>query len=442
MRPITGFSKLTKDQKIDFLVELYLGKNNENKDLIKSFWHQNQNEQKVFDEFSENTLTNFYFPYGVVPNMLINDKLYCVPMVIEESSVVAACAKSAKFWMSRGGFKTKVLSTEKIGQVHLAWPGDKEEIHSFFTRNKNTLLDVVGPLVENMRSRGGGLRDISLLDKTFDEPDYYQVWCTFETCDAMGANFINTVLEKIGEVLVQLAQDDIKLSGPARSPQIIMAILSNYTPGCIVESSVSCPIDSLDDSSHGMGPQEFAQKFARSVRIAKIDPYRATTHNKGIFNGVDAVVLATGNDFRAVEACGHTYACRDGQYRGLTDVSLDNGQFTFTLKLPLSIGTIGGLTSLHPLSKLSLEMLGNPGAPRLMEVIASIGLAQNFAALRSLVTSGIQKGHMKMHLMNILNQFDASDHERGLAKEYFKTQTVSFNGVRDFIEGLRQGHQS
>ena len=189
-----------------------------------------------------------------------------------------------------------------------------------------------------------------------------------------------------------------------------------------------------------MSPEDFVSKFSRAVRISKIDVNRATTHNKGIFNGIDAVILATGNDFRAVEACGHTWAAKDGVYRGLTDVEVRDGKFRFSLKLPLSLGTVGGLTALHPLAKTSLEMLGHPSAEELMQITACIGLAQNFAALRSLTTTGIQKGHMKMHLMNILNHLDANDNERKVAKEKFAKETISYQAVRNFINSLRKHH--
>jgi hydroxymethylglutaryl-CoA reductase len=157
-------------------------------------------------------------------------------------------------------------------------------------------------------------------------------------------------------------------------------------------------------------------------------------------NGIDAVVLATGNDFRAIEACAHAYAARDGQYRGLTQIEIENGVFTFSIELPLALGTVGGLTSLHPLAKISLEILGNPRASNLMEVAACIGLAQNFGALNSLVTSGIQKGHMKMHLFNILNHFEANEQEREDAKKHFSTEVVSVNAVREFLKVLRKYH--
>ena len=198
IRPISGFSKLSKKEKIEFLVDVYLGKSEAIRHLIQGFWHKDQKEQQVFDEFSENTISNFYFPYGVVPNMLINDKLMCVPMVIEESSVVAACSKAAKFWMKRGGFNARVISTLKNGQVHLVWDGEPSKLMSFFDSVKTELRESVAPLVKNMEARGGGLVNLKLIDRTVDEPGYYQIWADFETCDAMGANFINTVLEALG----------------------------------------------------------------------------------------------------------------------------------------------------------------------------------------------------------------------------------------------------
>lgn len=434
---ITGFSKLTKLEKINLIVDHYFDHSDYAKTEFKKFWHADDKIQKVFDEFSENTLTNFPFPMGVVPNVLINNRLYCVPMVIEESSVVAASAKSANFWLTRGGFKAEIISTKKVGQVHFIWNGENEKLFSLFASKKNELLNSVKPLTSNMEERGGGLTGLRLVDRTLDEAGYYQLLGEFETCDAMGANFINSVLESLGKTWKEMVMTAPELSEDERDLQVVMAILSNYTPDCLVRASVECPISDLNDPGFGMSPEEFASKFARAIRISKIDVTRATTHNKGIFNGIDAVVIATGNDFRAVEACGHAYAARDGQYRGLSDVEIVDGKFRFSLEIPLSVGTVGGLTSLHPIAKLSLGMLGEPNAQELMKVIATIGLAQNFAAVRSLVTSGIQKGHMKMHLMNILNHLEANQIEREAAKAHFANEVISFKGVREFIASLR-----
>ena len=217
-----------------------------------------------------------------------------------------------------------------------------------------------------------------------------------------------------------------------------MCILTNYTPECLVRAEVSCKVEELGTFDNGtVSADEFAFKFERAVNIARIDPYRATTHNKGIMNGVDAVVMATGNDFRAVEACAHTYACRDGVYRSLSECKVENGVFHFWLDIPIAIGTVGGLTSLHPLAKRSLELLGNPNARKLMEIIACVGLAQNFAALRSLTTIGIQAGHMKMHLTNILASMQANDEEVSKAKSFFADKVISVSSVRDFLAGVR-----
>jgi len=184
-------------------------------------------------------------------------------------------------------------------------------------------------------------------------------------------------------------------------------------------------------------PEEFASKFIQAVNIAEVEPYRAVTHNKGIMNGIDAVVLATGNDFRAVEAGIHAYASRKGTYSSLTHAKIENGKFYFWMEIPLALGTVGGLTGLHPLVKLALELLHKPSAKELMQITAVAGLAQNFAALRSLTTTGIQKGHMKMHLMNILNQFEASEAEKITVVDYFKTHTATHNAVVDVIQKLR-----
>ena len=432
MNTVSGFSKFTKAQKIDFLAKNYFSEPDSAVELLQSFWHPDEKSQQTFDEFSENTLTNFYFPYGVVPNLLLNKKNYCVPMVIEESSVVAAAANASNFWFSRGGVSAEVLSFEKVGQVHFIYKGPKEDLFKFFEKIKPTLLSAVDPLAENMKLRGGGILDMYLKDLCELEEGLFQIFMTFDTCDAMGANFINSILELVARLFSEKSEEEgfLKI-------EIIMSILSNYTPNCLVRASLSCPISDLEDPRLGMSAQEFAKRFEYAVKISKADIYRATTHNKGIMNGIDSVVMATGNDFRAVEACLHAYASRSGKYQGLTELSLKDNIFHYTLEIPLALGTVGGLTSLHPLARLSLNMLGNPEAKELMKISASIGLLQNFSAIRSLITSGIQKGHMKMHLLNILNHMGATEEERELAKEFFRTRVISFKAVKEFLGSQR-----
>jgi hydroxymethylglutaryl-CoA reductase len=218
--------------------------------------------------------------------------------------------------------------------------------------------------------------------------------------------------------------------------EIVMSILSNYVPDCFVRAEVSCKVEYLSESDAISG-EDFANKFLQAINIAEIEPHRAVTHNKGIMNGIDAVVLATGNDFRAVEAGVHAYASRHGRYTSLSHAQIENGIFTFWMEIPLALGTVGGLTGLHPLVKLSLELLYKPSAKDLMQIVAVAGLAQNFAALRSLITTGIQQGHMKMHLMNILNQFNANPAEKAILIDHFKTNTVSFSAVSDTLANLR-----
>lgn len=436
---IEGFSRLSRTEKMAWLERAFLDTDSGIAPLLDGFQHPDPALQRILNGLSENTLTNFAMPYGIAPNFLINGQWYAVPMVIEESSVVAAASSAAKFWASRGGFRTQVLSTVKLGQVHFSYSGDAAKLHQVKDELFARLLQDARQITANMEERGGGVLGIELLDFTDQEPDYYQLLVRFETCDSMGANFINSVLEQFGRSLLEFVEAHPLFTGEERFITIIMAILSNFTPECIVRAEVSCPVEDLEGASDHIDAGSFAEKFRKAVRIAEIDPHRATTHNKGIFNGVDAVVLATGNDFRAVEACGHTYAAHSGQYRSLSHCTVEDGIFRFWMDLPLALGTVGGLTKLHPLARLSLEILGNPSASRLMEIIAATGLAQNFAAVRSLVTTGIQKGHMKMHMMNIIHHLGASDAESAVILEYFKDKPVSFSGVREYLAALRLG---
>lgn len=432
---IKGFSKFSKEQKIDTIAS-FLTDSDEVKTIIKSFWHSDPSVQATFDEFSENTLTNYFMPYGIAPNVAINGGLYMVPMVIEESSVIAAASKSSKFWVPYGGFHSEVVSTTKIGQVHFIFTGNFALLKEKFADLRQRMLLRSSKITANMEKRGGGVLAIELVDKTSYLRNYYQLEVKFETVDSMGANFINSVLEEYSAELKNFAleNEDIGID----NLQVIMAILSNYTPECIVRTWVESDIKAFENIDENLTAEQFAWKFEKAVQIATVDIYRATTHNKGIFNGVDAVILATGNDFRAVEAAGHAYASRTGRYQSLTSIELDGTRFKYTLQMPLAIGTVGGLTSLHPMAKLSLSVLGNPSAAELMQIASVIGLANNFGAVKSLITKGIQLGHMKMHLFNMLNVFNASEEEKNLAVEYFKCNKVSYNAVQTFIESVRK----
>jgi hydroxymethylglutaryl-CoA reductase len=436
---VNGFSKFTKQQKIQWVADTFGQNPAEMAEDISSWQHADAAQQKILDGFTENALANFPLPFSIAPNVMVNGKVYAVPMVIEESSVVAAASSAAKFWLNKGGFHAEVLGTVKLGQVHFRWYGPSASMHALFPQIKAALLASSDDLTANMRKRGGGILDLELVDFTADEPGYYQIRASFETCDSMGANFINSVLERFGDALEYFFDTNTALSDKERDVEVVMCILSNYTPNCLVRAWVECPVDELEDLARhaGLPGPEAVDRVCTAVRIARLDPYRATTHNKGIFNGIDAVVMATGNDFRAIEAGGHTYACRDGQYRSLSKAWVEKGIFRFELEIPLALGTVGGLTALHPLAKRSLEILGNPTASELMMIVATVGLAQNFAAVRSLVTTGIQSGHMKMHLTNILNHLQADATEAAAAAVYFDDKTVSFTAVRTFLEEYR-----
>jgi hydroxymethylglutaryl-CoA reductase len=423
-KTVKGFSKFTKEQKINWLASNFFQSEKDGKRVLSQYLNEDAELQRLHDEFIENTISNFYVPYAIAPNFMINGKMHTLPMAIEESSVVAAASLSAKFWSERGGFKAEVVSMTKVGQVHFMFREDKEDLIGYFDQIKEELIRGTNDITENMRKRGGGILDIELRDKTEELEYYYQLHVTFETGDSMGANFINSCLESIARTF---EREDI---------EIVMSILSNYVPECLVRAEVSCPVEDFASDK----PDFFARKFVQAVAIADAEPYRAVTHNKGIMNGIDALILATGNDFRAVAAGAHAYASKTGRYKSLTHARVEDGKFTFWIEIPLSLGTVGGLTRLHPLASLSLEILQNPTAEELMEIVAVAGLAQNFAALRALTTTGIQQGHMKMHLKNILNQLEANLHEKEIITESFKGKTVSHSAVAEALHKIRTGH--
>ena len=433
---IKGFSKLTKEAKIEWLIANYFKGEEKAREVLVSYWHSDEKLQKLHDEFIENTVSNFYMPMGIAPNFLINGKEYAVPMVTEESSVVAAAAKSANFWADKGGFKATVKSTTKIGHVHFLWKGDNtDDLTSFIAGIVPKFYTESNGITANMRKRGGGILAIQLVDKTADIPHYYQLEAEFETCDSMGANFINSCLEKFADVL---KSEIANASLAVNEVEVVMCILSNYTPKCLVKVEVSCPIAQMVEGTD-MSPQAFAERFTTAVRIAETQPYRAVTHNKGIMNGIDSVILATGNDFRAIEASAHAYASKDGRYSSLTHADMSDGQFKFWIEVPLALGTVGGITGLHPMVKFAHQMMGNPSAAELMMISAAVGLAQNFSALRSLTTTGIQQGHMKMHLLNILNQLEATEEEKAMIVRFFIKNTPHHAEVVSAFQRVRGG---
>jgi hydroxymethylglutaryl-CoA reductase len=323
--PVLGFSKKTKDEKIQWLAETYFINDPLSVEVLKKYWNSDSKLQGLHDEFIENTISNYYLPFGVAPNFLINKKLLTLPMVTEESSVVAAASNAAKFWLDKGGFNAEVISTQKNGQIHFDFFGKDSNLKNFFSEVKPKLVESIDAIQKSMQKRGGGLTDIFLINSTDTLEGYYQLHCTFETLDAMGANFINSCLEQIAKTFEVEAHNFSIFKAENTFPEVVLSILSNAVPECLVRAEVSCPIEQL--SIKGIDGGVFAKRFIRAVAIAKVEPRRAVTHNKGIMNGVDALVLATGNDFRAVEAGAHSYACKAGNYTSLNDAKIENGVF-------------------------------------------------------------------------------------------------------------------
>ncbi len=427
---ISGFSKLNRLQKIQWLVEA-LNLDESTAMLFSFFELSDQELQSVIADLSENQVSNFHFPFSVAPNFLVDGQFMTFPLVTEESSVVAALAKAAGFWAKRGGFHTEVIGTEKKGQLHFSWKGTPEKLEKAFPLLKEQLLRDVVSISRNMEKRGGGITAIELNYLPEILPNYYQLDVAFGTCDAMGANFINSCLEQFGKSLKNWVLLNEDFDGEERELEVIMAILSNYVPNSRVKVWVECPVVELETD-----PQQakvLADKFVRAVHISRHDVSRAVTHNKGIFNGIDALAIATGNDFRALEAGGHAFAASNGRYCGLSNAGITGDKFWFSLEMPLAVGVVGGVTRLHPLAKIAMRILRQPSARQLMVYLAVAGLASNWSAVKSLVTTGIQQGHMKMHLSNILSSFSLSDEQKREAKLYFQDREVSFFEVQKYL---------
>ena len=434
---IQGFSKYTKQQRINALIQKY-GFQEDLGNWLATFENADTSIQKIIDDLSENPISSFHLPFSVAPNFVVNGKNLFFPLVSEESSVVAALGNAAGFWAKRGGFHAEVLGTEKKGQVHFMWNGNPESLQSLFPEIRSKLLAESAFLTAKMEERGGGITGIELKSLIHILPNYYQLDVGFETCDAMGANFINSCLEQFGKSLHEYFLTSEKGSTSHRECEIIMAILSNYTPDSRVRVWVECPVTDLLDGKTEAECETFARRFEQAIRISQADVSRAVTHNKGIFNGIDALAVATGNDFRAIEACGHAFAARNDHYSGLTDVQIQDGKFRFSIELALGVGVVGGVTALHPLAKLAMQILDNPSSKELMMYLAIAGLASNFGAVKALVSVGIQQGHMKMHLSNILNQLQIPEEHRAEIQAYFQDKTVSFSEVENYWKNLKR----
>ncbi len=432
---VIGFSKLSTEEKRNFIAKEFDDAGSFIDDL-RNHLHPDPSIQNKYEGFSENTISNFHLPFGIAPNFLINNETYHVPMVSEESSVVAAAASAAKFWENNGGFTSIVENKIKYGHIYFTWEGDSAKLSEFLLDNIEAIKLHLHPITNKMEKRGGGIMNISLEQVTELEKTFKLVFF-FDTKDAMGANFINTCLENAASFWKEKLGSNVGFSAKERECEIIMSILSNHTPNCIVSCTSECHVKNLSRNQDYEEGLAIAKKMEKAFAIAQVDTFRAVTHNKGIYNGISAVALATGNDFRSIEAAGHAYASETGKYKSLSKCVLENDKFVLKIKLPVAIGTIGGVTGLHPLAKRSLQIMKYPNADQLMSVMAATGLASNYSAIYSLSTHGIQHGHMRMHLNNILSQLDADEYERKNASEFFQNERISYNKVADYLSKIR-----
>lgn len=380
-----GFAKKSTEERLELVKAQALTSLEAQKSL-----EQNENlSLAVADQLSENVVGTFSLPYSVVPEVLVNSQEYTVPYVTEEPSVVAAASFANKIIKRAGGFTAQVHQRQMIGQVALYNVPDEEQARQNILDKKVSLLEMANRAYPSIVKRGGGARDLHV-EQISGETDFLVVYLHVDTQEAMGANMLNTMLEALKPSLEELSQG-----------QSLMGILSNYATDSLV--TATCRLGFRYLSRQKDEARELAQKMVLASQFAQADPYRAATHNKGIFNGIDALLIATGNDWRAIEAGAHAYASRDGSYRGLSrwTIDLETEELVGEMTLPMPVATKGGSIGLNPRVVLSHELLGHPTAKELAQIIVSMGLAQNFAALKALVSTGIQYGHMKLQAKSL-----------------------------------------
>ena len=417
-----GFSKKSYQERLELLKAQALL----SPEKQTSLEQDEQISVTVADQLSENVVGTFSLPYSLVPEVLVNGQEYTVPYVTEEPSVVAAASYASKIIKRAGGFTAQVHERRMIGQVALYQVANPEQAQEKIASKKAELLELANQAYPSIVKRGGGARDLHV-DQIKGETDFLVVYLHVDTQEAMGANMLNTMLEALKPVLEELSQG-----------QSLMGILSNYATDSLV--TASCRIAFRYLSRQKDQGREIAEKIALASQFAQADPYRATTHNKGIFNGIDAILIATGNDWRAIEAGAHAFASRDGHYQGLSSwrLDLETEELVGEMTLPMPVATKGGSIGLNPRVALSHELLGNPSAKELAQLIVSIGLAQNFAALKALVSTGIQQGHMKLQAKSLALLAGASESEVApLVEQLIADKTFNLETAQRYLENLR-----
>ncbi|OEH53953.1 3-hydroxy-3-methylglutaryl-CoA reductase [Oceanobacillus sp. E9] len=379
----------------------------------------------------ENVVGTYELPLGMGLNFVINGKEYTVPMAIEEASVVASASHIAKIVRSAGGFEAKSRERLMIGQIQVVGCSDFKDAKQALLNQKDTLLSAANDAYPSIVKRGGGTRDLDVrilnegANSTYSQMLVMHIYV--DTCDAMGANMINTMVEAIAPIVEEIT-----------GGKVYLRILSNYADRSL--ASARCVIPPYLLTTGDFTGEEVRDGVIHAYEFAASDPYRAVTHNKGIMNGIDPIVIATGNDWRAVEAGAHAYAAKDGQYGSMTTWSEDEaGNLVGEIELPMSVGIVGGATRVHPLAELSLSIMNIESAAELAEVIVSVGLAQNLGALKALATDGIQKGHMALHSRSVAIAGGASGEMIDvIAKKLIDQKEIRVGKAKELVEQYKQ----
>ena len=412
---ISGFYKLPVDQRLSLVSEFASFSDDDSLGLQKPI------PVDAADNLIENVVGVFELPLGIAVNFRINDKEILIPMVTEESSVVAAASKAAKIARVHGGFSATAGDPLMIGQIQLLNVNDYSSAVETILDNKDKILQVANAQDKILVDLGGGARELEVRILEGEYGKMIIVHVIVDVRDAMGANAVNTMMEAIAPVIEELTAGKVRLK-----------ILSNLADKRLVTATAVFDKETMGGEAH-------VDAFLQSYLMAAVDPYRAATHNKGIMNGIDAVIIATGNDFRAVEAGAHAYAARNGQYAPLTSYHKDEqGNLVGKIEIPMAIGIVGGVGNVHLKAKLCKKLLGVTSAKDLAEIIASVGIAQNFAAVFALSTVGIQKGHMSLHAKNIAMMAGATDDEIDtIADQLVKEGKVKLDRAKELLEELR-----
>ncbi len=411
---IQGFYKLSIDERLKIVKEI-AGLTDEEVNLLRNFGNL---DPKIADSMIENVIGAMSYPFAVAVNFKINGKDYLVPMVIEEPSVVAAASNAAKMLREGEGIKALADKQFMIGQIHIMNPKSPYTAMNEILLHKEEILDIANSTNYTLRKLGGGAKDIEVRIVETRRGIAIIVHLIVDVLDAMGANTVNTMVEAVAPIIEKITGGEARLK-----------IVSNYAVYRLARAWVRV-------SPNAIGGRDVAEKIVDASALAEVDPFRAVTHNKGIMNGIIAVALATAQDHRAIEAGAHAYAARSGTYKPLSRWDIDSeGYLTGFLEIPLQVGIVGGAVKTHPIARIALKILNVKSAKELAEVMAAVGLAQNFAALRALVTEGIQRGHMKLHARNLAILAGATGElVEIVAEQMIKEGRISFDYAKELVE--------